>query len=231
MEKQNLSVLPPGSRRLLLSFTAQEWEQLTRDAQNMSRLERLHLVARARGVSLELLLGEPTWVLPKGRLRLMSLLRQIPGRFFVMAHLDLERHQLPADRQGNWETQVMKTLREAVAASPIPIALTTHHRELRPGFLRALNKAGVREIVPMIYVTNNNRVLEIVHGFPPLPKDMTLSVAQSVERDLPREESSFALGKNQSLAHWRALARQLRTIPNFKSIIIQSWEDYQSAIP
>ncbi|MDR1888281.1 MAG: hypothetical protein LBQ81_02700 [Zoogloeaceae bacterium] len=226
-QPRNLNRMSAGDR-LLLSFTAQEWAQVT---QNPQRLQRLHLAARGRGITLELLLGEPNWVLPEGRSHLTRLLRQIPAGIFSMAHLDLERNQLPPSQQAAWPENTLQTLREAVAASPVPVALITHYRELQLDFVHALAQAGIREVTPMIYVANAQRTIEITRQLPRMPKGLRLSIAQSMERALPREESSFNLGQKQALKHWREIRRQLRDIPEFRGIMVQSWEDYREAAP
>jgi hypothetical protein len=230
-QKEKLEQLPSGTRRLLLSFTARQWREITQDARPLAALKGLVLAGKKRGVSLEFLLGEPTWVLPEGRAHLIRLLREIPAGTFARVHLDLERHQLPPEQQADWAAQATETLRAAVEASPIPVALTTHYRDLQPAFVQALGQAGVREIVPMIYVRNLSRVEEIVRQLPPRPKGMRLSVAQSVEREWSEEESSFTLGKRRALAHWQTLSQQLDNLPGFDGVIVQSWEEYRSTAP
>jgi hypothetical protein len=230
-QKEKLEQLPSGTRRLLLSFSARQWREITQEARQLAALKGLVLAGRKRGVSLELLLGEPTWALPEGRPHLIRMLREIPAGTFARVHLDLERHQLPSEQRADWAAQATKTLRAAVEASPIPVALTTHYRDLQPVFVKALGEAGVREIVPMIFVRNLARVEEIIRQLPPRPEGMRLSVAQSVERELSKEESRFTLGKRRALAHWQTLSQQLKDIPGFDGVIVQSWEEYRSAAP
>lgn len=225
-----LDQLPAGSQRLLLSFTEAQLKQLAADPQVRLQLDQLANKAKQRGIKLELLLGEPSWVLPQGRGNLLVLLKQVRGLPFEMVHLDLERSQLPAAQQTNWEQNTLDTLTEAVAQTRVPISLTTHHRELqRPEFLQSLQHAGVKEVVPMVYSASAQRTLDVVRQLPPMPQGVDLAVAQSIEKDLPAEESRFRSGKRQSLAHWRSVAQSLRQVPGFKGIIVQSWEDYMEA--
>ena len=62
--------------------------------------------------------------------------------------------------------------------------------------------------------------------FPP-----ALAVAQSIEKELPSEESLFRIGRRQALVHWQGVAQALRTVPGFKGVVVQSWEDYMEAQP
>ncbi|MDR0214286.1 MAG: TolC family protein [Comamonas sp.] len=224
--------LPQGTQRLLVSFTEEQLQRLTADEQARQGLEQLAQRARQRGIRLELLLGEPTWVLPKGRGNMLALLQKVQSMPFGMIHLDLERSQLPEAQQKDWGRNVLDSLQEAVTQSRLPISLTTHHRELRePGFLQALQKAGVKEVVPMIYSANAQSTVSAIRQLPPMPQGLDLAVAQSIEKELPSEESLFRMGRRQALVHWQGVAQSLRTVPGFKGIVVQSWEDYMEAQP
>lgn len=224
--------LPQGTQRLLVSFTEEQLQRLAADEKARQGLEQLAQRARQRGIRLELLLGEPTWVLPQGRGNMLALLQKVQSMPFGMVHLDLERSQLPEAQQKDWDRHALDSLKEAVGQSRLPISLTTHHRELRdPGFLQALQKAGVKEVVPMIYSANAQSTVNVIKQLPPMPQGLDLAVAQSIEKELPSEESLFRVGRRQALAHWQGVAQSLRTVPGFKGIVVQSWEDYMEAQP
>lgn len=224
--------LPQGTQRLLVSFTEEQLQRLAADEQARQGLEQLAQRARQRGIRLELLLGEPTWVLPKGRGNMLALLQKVQSMPFGMVHLDLERSQLPEVQQKDWGRNVLDSLQEAVTQSRLPVSLTTHHRELRePGFLQALQKAGVKEVVPMIYSANAQSTVNVIKQLPPMPQGLDLAVAQSIEKELPSEESLFRIGRRQALVHWQGVAQALRTVPGFKGVVVQSWEDYMEAQP
>ena len=224
--------MPQGTQRLLVSFTEDQLLRLVSDDAARQGLNQLAQRASQRGIRLELLLGEPTWVLPKGRGNLLALLQKVQPLPFSMIHLDLERSQLPEEQQKDWTRNVLDSLREAVSQSRVPLSLTTHHRELRePGFLQDLQRTGVKEVVPMIYSANAQSTVNIARQWPPMPRGLDWALAQSIEKELPSEESVFRLGKRKALAHWQGLAQSLLGMPGFKGIVVQSWEDYMEAQP
>lgn len=226
-----LRELPPGSRRLLLSFTAPQLRALAEPA-GQARLQAYVAQAHALDLRVELLLGEPTWVLPPERPHLLSLLDALRGLPFDGLHLDLERSQLPAAAQRHWDSHLVDTLRAVRARTPWPIALTTHYRELRqPDFARQVHAAGASELVAMVYVSPPDRAAAIARPLLRGPRELRWSVAQSIERALPAQESSHGAGRGASLQRWSELARMLAPVPGFQGIVVQSWEDYREARP
>ncbi|MFZ5487808.1 MAG: TolC family protein [Pseudomonadota bacterium] len=228
---QQLDDLPVESRRVLLSFTDAELRALTQPMEQ-KQLQDFIAAAHGRRLQVELLLGEPTWVLPQQRGTLLALIDALRDLPFDALHLDLERSQLPVPQQRSWIGDLMDTLREVHKRSPWPIALTTNYRELRqPDFAARVHAAGVREIVAMLYVSDVNRAAAIARELLRGPAGLRLSLAQSIEPGLSAQESSYAAGRAASLARWRELARRLMSVSGFNGIVVQSWEDYQEARP
>ena len=232
-DPQRIEQLPEGTQRLLLSFDEKEILALTQTGKASQQLAELARIAGQRSISLELLLGEPTWVLPSARAHLYSLISKVQKLPFHMIHLDLERSQLPKEQQGNWEHNVLALLSEVSRRSELPISLTTHYREfLLPGFVADLGKVGVREVIPMIYSASPATTLAIMRKIPQLPKGMQIAVAQSIEKELSKEESFFHKGRTEAAGEWKKLVNALSAeIPGFKGIVVQSWDEYLEARP
>ena len=227
-----LNKLPAGSRRVLLSFTAAQLQALATRAGQL-QVQRLLTRAHSLGMSVELLLGEPTWVLPARRQALLDLLAPLRALPWDGLNLDLERSQLPADQQPDWDSNAMDTLRAVRAAVPWPLALTTHYRELQAtDFAQRAHAAGATELVAMVYVSNPVRAAEIAAALlQQNPAGLRLAVAQSMERALPPEESSHSAGRAAALQRWRGLAQALAHWPGFSGIVVQSWEEFKEARP
>jgi hypothetical protein len=230
MLPEMLGQLPAGTRRLLLSFTATE---LAAFWPSPAALRSFAKAARKRGIALEWLVGDPTYALPQGCLALKKLAGKMPAGVFSAIHLDLERAQLPAAQQDGWEDGAIAAVRAAHEAGGLPVGLTTHHRDLRdPAFIQRLAESGAKEAVPMVYAANPARVLEIVQALPRTGA-LAMGIAQSVEKALPPDEGTFALGRKKSLAHWRALDLQFQQDESFgyDGILVQSWEDWRECKP
>jgi outer membrane protein TolC len=226
-----LETLPRGSNRVLVSFTAPQLRALTQPAEQ-KKWAQLLAQARAQGLRVELLLGEATWVLPSQRQALLDLLAPLRALPADGLHLDLERSQLPPADQPLWGEAVVDTLRAVRSAVDWPIALTTHYRELQaPDFARHIHAAGVTELVAMVYVSHPVRASEIARPLLQGPPGLRLAVAQSIERNLPSDESSYLLGQTQALRRWRQLSQALETLPGFSGIVVQSWDEFKKARP
>ena len=73
-----------------------------------------------------LLLGDPAWINPADRPKLMALIRRFQNVPFDGLHLDLEVEQLgwpvPAARLQDW----LNTVKEAKKRSPWPLSISAH---------------------------------------------------------------------------------------------------------
>ena len=226
-----LNTLPAGSQRVLLSFNKAQLQALATPA-GRQQVQRLLDMAHGQSLRAELLLGEPAWVLPAQRQALLDLLAPLRGLPWDGLNLDLERSQLPASEQPNWDRNAIDTLHAVRAAVPWPLALTTHYRELQaPGFAQRVRAAGATELVAMVYASNPVRAADIAASLLQGASGLRLSVAQSMERSLTPEESSHGVGKSAALKRWRALAQTLASQPGFGGIVVQSWEEFKEARP
>lgn len=223
-----LALLPAGSRRLLLGLTAQEMRAAATAGRARQQLHALHAEARAAGLRVELLLGDPSWAHAPQRHSLLALLRLAAALPFDGLNLDLERD--PHAPQATWHGEVARTLSAVRAECPWPIALTTHDNDITQAFATALAQAGVSEVVPMIYVSFEHlvrrragRVLaEVAAGAP----GMRVTVAQSIERHLARGESWHRLGRRGALAAWAELSSRLGAHAPFAGLAVQSFEEF-----
>jgi hypothetical protein len=227
-----IAALPSPGGRLLVSWSGEGLARFVADATAAQRLRAWLAALHAHGWRVDLLLGEPTWVTPAARPRLIALLRSLASFPFDGLALDLERSQLPQADQRRWGGWLVATLRQVHEADARPLALVTHWRELaRPGVAEALRKAGVAEAMAMIYVTDLARATSDAEETLGAAKGLPLLVVQSVERALPPAESTFARGRAASLAQWRELAARLAAQPAFAGVAVQSLEDWDEAAP
>lgn len=182
-----------GIQEILVGLTGQ---QVQKNEQTKEALRTLLQSAHSRGLRVSLLLGDPNWIEPEGRPELIKLINQFKSLPFNGIHLDLEVEQLgwpvPTDRLQQW----VITLKEAKRASPWPMSISSH-----PRWFETNNKPvakqicipcqlkGLHSVSLMIYQRNPERVaqrsLAIARRWPQL----RFRVAQSVEAQLPADES------------------------------------------
>lgn len=220
-----------GASTVLVSFTSRGIERL-RSPEGKALLEKALESARGAGIRAELLLGDPSWILPAHRKELTDLVRELDHFSFSGIHLDLEPDQLPGSekKRGGLLSSLIDTVREVKAVSRLPVSLSVHPRYLEGSLgamaAKGLGEAGVEEITVMIYSTNvqnaAGRMNAILSSWPGL----RFRLAVSVERELPATESFFRNGKKRFLQALDSLQRELSS-PAFAGVVIQSWENYK----
>lgn len=232
-DPSRLDRLPADTGRLLLSFDAAQLDHLTRDNSAHQRLLELLARIHARGWRAEWLLGEPTWVLPQHRGKLLAMLTAWRALPFDAVHLDLERSQLPLQHQRQWARHLLDTVSAVRRTVDWPVVLTTHYRELTEARLGGrLLEAGVHEVVAMVYVTHPQRALRLARQvLDAAPVGLTVSLAWSFEPTLDAAHSHFHRGRSAALAQWQAWHEALSDHPRYGGWLVQSLENYLDAMP
>jgi outer membrane protein TolC len=222
--------------RLLLSFNAEQMAALAGPDDRRRWVALLGLLQK-QGLRVELLLGEPLWILEAHRPRLLALIRDLADFPLSAIHLDLEPDQIPSHAEGREDLwpQLLETVREVKAQTKLPVGLSVHSRYLDPqrpdgGWGPRLAALGVDEVVLMIYVSDPQRAAAIagpiLRGLPGLD----FSIAQSLEPVLSAAESHA----DQTCPQLEARLARLRGLlpeANVKGIVLQSWKEYEGLCP
>ena len=162
--------------------------QVKAGAVTQRQLKELIDRAHRLGFRVQLLLGDPEWILPSGRQGLLALIRLYRNLPFDGLHLDLEVEQLgwpvPPQRLRDW----ISTLEAAAQVSPWPVNLSSHPRWFEttdtksPCIPCAIRPS--QQVSLMIYTRNPQRSaargLAVARRWPKL----RLRLAQSVEAGL-----------------------------------------------
>ena len=173
--------------------------QIERFSEHPRELASFIAGARDRGVTTGLLLGEPLWTLPKYRRDLLAIVDSLRGLPFQDLHLDIEIDQLDVDDSGR-ETLLahwVDTVAAVVEHSDWPVSVSAHPRDFGTGdrcLSCELADAGVTELALMIYTTNLNALASRLGGVLRKEPALTVTLAQSVERQLPGRNSWFHHG-------------------------------------
>jgi len=203
--------------------------QVRAGAATLRQLEALIARCHARGLRVQLLLGDPAWILPGGRPELLALIARYRGLGFDGLHLDLEVEQLgwpvPAQRLRDW----IATLQAAARVSPWPLTISSHPRWFEnpdpavPCVPCAIGST-VKEINLMLYQRNaertGSRAIGIARRWPAL----RFRLAQSVEPGLEPGLSWY--GSTPGVLQQQMQAWRQRLSPDGISGI--DWQDWQS---
>ncbi len=206
---------------LLISLDA---DQLSRYRDQPSSLNAALTGAHAQGLRVELLLGEPRWILPEHRGELLSIVDEFSTFAFDGIHLDLEPNQLPQHDGTEVLEQLVATLKAVRSHTALPLELSVHPRYLTAQIDgRSLGDHLIDNDVAatlMIYVSNPNRVIEIAQPLLDRYPNLQQRIALSVENTLSPEESLYAL-EPQERERRIALIESTLTMRNFVGITLQ----------
>ncbi|MFN3791620.1 hypothetical protein [Massilia sp.] len=225
-----LQSLPPA-KRILLSLTRDEIARVARPGPVRDRLGAFIEAARKAGIRVELLLGEPSWALEEGHADLLHLLAQLRDLPFAGLHLDIERSQLPPAQQPRWEAGITALTRRLGAAHRVPLGMSLHPRDASDTLLRNLAAGGVDEVTVMYYSTQAPSVTAFLARVLQAHPRLGISLAQSVERELPSAESYGRMAPDRALAALREVGEALQGEPNFRGILVQSLDQFLGAKP
>ncbi len=224
LKSQNIS-------RVLLSLDGGQIDSL-RDTRERTKLLSLLIDARKQRIAVELLLGEPSWILPNRRGLLLNIVQDLKDIPFDGLHLDIEPGMFDErlyDRR-DIMNQLADTIDEVSTISPWPLSMSLHYRDLNPGegycLGCRLSKTDIDEITLMIYVSNPVRVAEIASQVARRYPQLQFSVAQSVEPVLGADESHATVGRAELNARLEQLTKKLEPF-SISSLLLQSWSDLQ----
>ena len=212
-----------GITRLLLSLSAPE---LKRYQQDVAPLRAALDSAHERGLTVELLLGEPSWLLLAHRGELLKIVQDLRALPFDGLHLDIEPDQLAGSDEapGSLLLGVLETAQAVRRVSPWRVEVSLHHRYLdaQVGSMTlggALSDADIA-VTLMTYVANPERVIQIVRPLLGRYPHLTVHVALSLESSLSAEESLYGYPADERARRISAIEAGLQT-PNFAGLTFQ----------
>lgn len=217
--------------RFLISLDQQ---QISKFAANPAPLKKFLTEAHRRGKKVELLLGDPDWILPEQREKLLMIVKKLSNINFDGLHLDIEPDQLESDLPGKARLEeLIETVRQVSAVSPWPVGASIHPRYLTKAtsfdicVLCELKAKGIKEITVMYYAMNLTNIVTALKSAMNQYPDLLFSLAQSLESELGPENSYVHKPQSIFIHAMQQLQSQLRA-PNFTGLVIQSWQDLVS---
>jgi len=179
------------------------------------------------------LLGEPDWIRPERRAELRRLIEALKSVPFDGLHLDLEPAQIDpsAEKRPALLGWLAETLASASAASPWPVALSVHPRDLDvpvgdSSFVEVLHRLRISPTL-MVYVANPDRAVEIAEPLLGRHPELSFSVALSLEQSLGRDESLWSYTESERRRRIERIEAQLAAA-NFSGLTLEledAWRD------
>lgn len=230
-----MEVKSEGFSHMLISFNSAQLEKLDIYYGRME-LEDLLSSAQLYGIRVDLMLGDPNWLYQKERAKLINIVSKMSKFKFAGLHLDIEPDSLPdsQDRRPELLKELVATVKEVKSSTNMPLSLSVHPRYLE-GELGLISNSGfsqlgIEYVSVMLYSTNPDAVSERIKRIMLMQPRLKISLAQSVENNLPSENSYMSFGLEAYKKSMEKLALSLNGSGNYKGIFIQSWEDYRGML-
>lgn len=216
--------------RFLVSLDAR---QISLVADNPQSVHNFLHDAHHRKKKIELLLGDPSWILPEYRHHLIQIIHKLKAVSFDGLHLDIEPDQLESELTGKARLEeFIETIRQVAAISPWPIGISIHPRYLTQDssfglcVLCELSQIGIKEITVMYYTMNIQAIVTALKSAMQQHRTLVFSLAQSLEKELGSENSYAHKPRHHFINAMQHFQDQLQS-SNFGGLIIQSWLDWE----
>jgi len=224
-------IIHAGFSRMLISFTPTQILSLS-SSKGKNELTALITDAHSKGVRIDLMLGDPAWVQEEQREALLALIQQLNHFAFDGIHLDIEPDSLPgaSERQAELLEGLADTISAVKEITLLPVSISIHPRYLE-GDLGTLARQkllplGLEEVVVMIYSDNSHATAQRMSAIITSNPDITFSLAQSVEKDIPLAES-YGDSSPQDFKETMHILADSLAIYGLNGLFIQAWEDYK----
>lgn len=233
LDTEIAQLLAAGFNRIYLGFSATQVADLELLSPQITQLIKQ---LKHRGFTVDLLLGDPHWLIPAHRHQLLQLIERFAHLPFDHLHLDLEVEQLgwpvPAERLQDW----LQTLEASVRRSPWPVTITSHHRWLAATERSAavcipcaLPHIGISEVTVMLYSTVETSIIERSQSMLETWPALRLTLAQSVESNLSKGNSWYGSDAEELHTLTLRLSDSLKH-HQLVGIAWQDWNHYRTSI-
>jgi len=201
-------------------------------ANGAAEMNALIAAAASHGVRIELLLGDPSWIVPSGYESLTGILHALRAVRFAGLDLDLEPNELTGTPTGTAMRDLAAAMRVYEAASPWPVSIDVNHiyadaaatKQYGYCLMCGLQSAGVKHVNLMTYVSDPKTVVADVAPILARYPSISFTISQSVEAPpmLPVWDSYWSDGFAKFYASMQTLDASLAPRSNYAGLLIES---------
>lgn len=182
-------------------------------------------------VRFELLLGDPSWILPAGVSSLTAIITKLHRVNFAGLNLDLEPNEVKSLPVKQVVKDLVAAMRAYISASQWPVTLDANYIYMRDATLTGgyclpcgLQKAGLLHVDLMTYISDPATVAAVDGPILTAYPKLTFAIAQSVEPPaiVPPRDSYWSDGFTRFYTQMQRLDGKFRGYANYRGIAIQS---------
>jgi hypothetical protein len=188
--------------------------------------------AARRGVRVELLLGDPSWIPPSGVASLTHILRELRRVNFAGLDLDLEPNELKGVPAVAAFKDLVASMHAYIAASPWPVSIDVNHIYVDESAVKkysyclmcGLASAGLKRANLMTYISDPATVAADAGAILDRYPSVSFTISQSVEPTsiLPVYDSYWSDGFDLFYKDMQRLDATLAPHANYAGITIES---------
>jgi len=221
----------PGFGHIFLSLNSEEIKSIGDTAKEKARFENFIQAFKDRGISVSLLLADPSWIEKENQHKLIKIIDSLLKYEFDSIELDIEKSGLPEKKKILWEGGIVALVAEIKRHTKVPIGATINYKNSTDKLLQELQDAGVSQVTIMYYTINQKKAINYMSNKLMSNKNLRLNLAQSIEPYdiVNRDESYLRYGKKRAMGRWMDIHSTLCQYQNFGSIMIQSLSDYRKS--
>jgi hypothetical protein len=190
--------------------------------------------AARRGVRVDLLLGDPSWIPASGIAGLEKILDELHRVHFAGLDLDLEPNEVAGQPLETVFRELVAAMKAYIRASPWPVSLDVNHIFVDRAALKktpycllcGLEHVGLKRVNLMTYVSDQREVVTDVAPILARYPSVAFTIAQSVEPPsvLPVYDSYWSDGFAVFYRDMRRLDGALKPRKNYAGLTIESMQ-------
>lgn len=203
-------------------------------------LDAMIAQGKRHGVAFDLLLGDPSWILPNGVPVLKRILQRLHRVHFSGVNLDLEPNEVRGKPIKTAIVDLVNAMKQYVAVSAWPVTLDANWIYVNDGntfnggycYPCGLQSAGVTRIALLVYVSNPKTVYAISSPILEHYPSFRFTIGQSVEPPgvLPKRDSYWHDGFSAFYADMQKLDAKMRARANYAGLDVESLQ-YLDTMP
>lgn len=223
----------------MLGFTDADIAKYSRQP-GTAQINAMIAEGKRHGIAFDLLLGDPSWIVPSGIPTLERILHRLRAVHFAGVNLDLEPNEVTGMPIRTIIMDLADAMQRYVAVSPWPVTLDANWIYMNDGnkfnggicYPCGLEAAGVKRIALLVYISDPKTVYGVSAPILKHYPNFTFTIAQSVEPPsvLPKQDSYWHDGFTAFYAAMQTLDTKMRAGTNYTGLDVESLQ-YLETMP
>ncbi|HEY1976733.1 MAG TPA: hypothetical protein VGG89_09325 [Candidatus Baltobacteraceae bacterium] len=221
----------------LLGFTDANIAKYSRK-DGTAQMNAMIAEGKKHGVAFELLLGDPSWIVPSGVPKLVRILHRLAAVHFAGVNLDLEPNEVTGLPIRTVIMDLVDAMPRYLTASSWPVTLDANWIYMNDGnrfnggicYPCGLEAASVKRIALLVYISDPKTVYAVCAPILKHYPNFSFTIGQSVEppKVLPKRDSYWHDGFAAFYADMQRLDGNMHALRDYTGLTIESLQYLQT---